>query len=387
MSRYEWDFRHESDAVIFAAAECFLDAIGIRSKRHNSSDTTHLKKRQLSPTEQVVDFLRKKGKKVTRQQIYPIFWEAFRRNLIVLRPPLEQAEAEKLIYKFGFELASSNKDALQPIRVLDVSDGNEIHRHIAYEGARIVHLLIKELAKDRERVHLGLGPGLSPRLLSGQLGRLLAEDSACPPLTIHAMSSGGLTLDDASISPITFFHYYDNVHPDITTVGLFTEAVVRCDQYNTVIQNPSVRKAFDQKNDIDIIITTLNAAFTADKKAHTCGILAKYLNAWDDQEQTRAALTESGWIGDIQFLPFARSGPIQQRIGIRTVSLFELDELVEFARRPGKHVVLLASPCRKCGMSRAEAAWPLLVNPSLRVWTHFVTDTRTAQSLLLMPRE
>ena len=66
----------------------------------------------------------------------------------------------------------------------------------------------------------------------------------------------------------------------------------------------------------------------------------------------------------------------------RVLTLFELDELVQFAARPNKYVVLVSGPCRGCEASRARALEPLLENESLRVWTNIVTDTETCEKLL-----
>jgi len=111
------------------------------------------------------------------------------------------------------------------------------------------------------------------------------------------------------------------------------------------------------------------------------------LNQWDENKKTRNALRQAGWVGDVQFLPYSQAGPIEQQAGIRTVALFELDELAQMARREDKYVVLLAGPCRECHMTRAQALRPLLAVPRLRVWTHLVTDIVTAQTLLRMPRD
>ena len=102
-SREGWDFRHESDALIFAAAECFLKAIGIRYQRNKGTISHHIPTEHGSPTEAVIAFLKTQNKEISRQQVYPTLWEAFRRELIVLRPPLEQTLAENLYYKYGFD--------------------------------------------------------------------------------------------------------------------------------------------------------------------------------------------------------------------------------------------------------------------------------------------
>jgi hypothetical protein len=67
---------------------------------------------------------------------------------------------------------------------------------------------------------------------------------------------------------------------------------------------------------------------------------------------------------------------------VRAVTLFDLPDLVARVRRPDKYVVLLAGPCSECGKAKTEALVPLLTRPTLRLWTHLVTDVQTAGELL-----
>ena len=109
------------------------------------------------------------------------------------------------------------------------------------------------------------------------------------------------------------------------------------------------------------------------------------------REARRVLDTEEGRIGDVMYRPFNARGPITRSTGIRAVTLFELDELVEFAAQRDKAVVLVAGPCgnAKCGRSRSDALLPLLEEPSLDVWSHLVTDDVTAVNCLhgRMPAE
>jgi hypothetical protein len=397
-----WNPRLETNEFIFAACARFMDELGAkggngpalksRASRESTNDKppsqrVARKAKKLGPAAAVADWLkREQGRPATREKIYPLLWEAFRRKILVLEPPPEEAVAEKVLYRYGLEQYLTEDADLTPIRVVNVH-GHEAHGHVAAAGARLVISLIKRLGKKKSRVHIGLGPGVSARRVAERVGRLLAYDDECPNLKIHALSSGGLTLDHPAIMPVTFFSCFDEARADVQYTGLFTEAVVWCKEYDRLIQNPSVRRAFDEKADIDIVITTFNAAYSPEGKPHNCGILANYLNEWDEGAQTRTALKRAGWVGDVQFLPYSEAGPIRQTAGIRTVALFELDELAEMARQEDKYVVLLAGPCRECHMTRAPALRPLLALPRLRVWTHVVTDIVTAQTMLRMPRD
>ncbi len=401
MKKPSWNLREEPDELIFAAVQRFLSELEKRQQgtreKHGSTAAggggsergrTSQKARALGPAAAVAQWLREEMKRpgASRQQIYPLLSESFRRGLLVLKAPPAIALANNLIFKFGFDQPAKDADDLAPIQVIDAF-GSEAPGHVASAGADLVHRLIHRLGKKR-RVHLGIGPGLSAKRLCERLAELIAVDESCPKLKIHALSSGGLTLDDASIAPMGFFHVFGRAHPDVKFTGLFTEAIVECERHEQVVRNPSVRLAFDQRDEIDIVVTTMNAAITKEGEPHHCGILAKYLDSWDGEtNETRNALQKAGWVGDVQFLPYSDRGPIAQKVGIRTVSLFKLEELVAWAKRPDKYVVLVVGPCRKCGIDRAHALWPLVVNPELRVWSHLVTDRRTAQVLLRMPRD
>ena len=55
------------------------------------------------------------------------------------------------------------------------------------------------------------------------------------------------------------------------------------------------------------------------------------------------------------------------------------------ASKPNKHVIVVAGPCGRCGDTRSDAVYPLLVNSRLKLWLRFVMDVDTAEDLLDMP--
>ncbi len=59
--------------------------------------------------------------------------------------------------------------------------------------------------------------------------------------------------------------------------------------------------------------------------------------------------------------------------------------MVELARKPNKHVVLVAAPCGICNEPKGAAIRPLLKEENLRLWNHLFIDLTTAQNLL--PKE
>lgn len=93
-------------------------------------------------------------------------------------------------------------------------------------------------------------------------------------------------------------------------------------------------------------------------------------------------LLERGWVGDVQYVPYSKGGPIVLGEGFRSVVLFELPDLVRMAESGKKYVVLVGGPCSTCGEMRTKALLPLIEQPRLHVWTHLVTDIRTAAELL-----
>jgi hypothetical protein len=68
---------------------------------------------------------------------------------------------------------------------------------------------------------------------------------------------------------------------------------------------------------------------------------------------------------------------------VRAVTLFEPAALVERVKQPDKYVILLAGPCHECGRTKTPALIPLLRQPGLRLWTHLVTDLKTAHELVI----
>jgi len=55
---------------------------------------------------------------------------------------------------------------------------------------------------------------------------------------------------------------------------------------------------------------------------------------------------------------------------------------VRMARSGEKYVLVVAGPCAKCRATRTPALRPLVEEAGLRVWSHLVTDVRTARELL-----
>jgi len=95
-------------------------------------------------------------------------------------------------------------------------------------------------------------------------------------------------------------------------------------------------------------------------------------------------LKKAGWKGDVQYRPFSEKGPIMVNSGIRALTIFEIADIVDLASRPDKRVILVCGPSGQSQESKAYALKCLLEQPSLRVWTHVVTDVTTARQVLAL---
>lgn len=382
MVKKRWHPQAETHELVFAVCDRFLANV---ARQFDPADgPADEKAKKAGAAAAVAEWLKTARARpdLTREKVYPLLWEAVRRGFLELKPPRDASLAKNIAFKHQIGRFQDDPEAIQ---VVDVH-GREAHTYVALHAADLVHRLLKRLGEKKDRVHVGLGPGISARIVAKRLGQHLAYDPDLPDLTVHALSSAGLSLEDPDTAPVTFFRFFDDALVDVKFVGLFTEAVVRCEHYRQVVEGPSVRASFDKKHDIDVVITSFNSAFrpdaTGQPEDHHCGILKNYLDAWDKHDESRKALKAAGWAGHVQFLPYSDDGPIHQEAGIRAVVLFELDELAEMARTPGKYVVLMGGPCRECGVVRADALVPLLEKESLRVWTHLVVDVDTARHLL-----
>ena len=94
-------------------------------------------------------------------------------------------------------------------------------------------------------------------------------------------------------------------------------------------------------------------------------------------------LEDQGVVGNVQYRPYSAEGILKEASPASRVStLFELEDLRDWALKKGKHVVLLVSPCGRCGQRKTKALLPLLTVPELKVWSSIVLDVTTARELL-----
>jgi len=318
----------------------------------------------------------------SREAIYPIVRQAISRDFLRLVPTRATGLLKPLRKRFP--------GLPEDTRILDVKgatgDGERgpqaVIDSLAEEAADVVVDMIRTVADDKARggaagggdarVHIGLGAGGATQGVAEALARRLASERRLPPLVLHALSSG-FDIDRPLDAPIAFFSYFTQINHPVEFVGLFCPAVVKWGDYDRVMGLPGIKGSIERAGEIDIVITSLAQA------ADAHGLLNTFL---DIPGGRRPELEEAGHVGDVLMQPFSATGPITVDTGIRAVTLFDLPELVRMAQTPGKHVVLVAGPCVRCGLSKSEALRPLLRVKSLQVCNHLVTDFATADGLL-----
>jgi DNA-binding transcriptional regulator LsrR (DeoR family) len=324
---------------------------------------------QQDPVAEIVSWAEQQGHPISREQVYPLLREGFRREFLRVKPPAEHLRAERLREKFP---------QASDVRVVNVLD-EDVGHHLAHTAADLILSLIRDVAEQKvsagrgdEGIHLGFGAGGTTQMVAESLGQLLRSETDLPQLTIHALSSG-FAMHDPLQAPVSFFSRFFDVHPSVQFVGLFAPAVVRSDDYEKVLELPGVKESFEEGKKIDIIVTSLA------EKSDEDGLLNRFLRA--KTNTGLAELEKQGWVGDVQWRPFSQEGPIEVKTGFRAVTLFELHQLTDLLDQ-GKHVVLVAGPCLKCKKSKSVALRPLLTQSKLRVFNHLIMDITTANKLI-----
>lgn len=376
-----WHASQESDELIFAVCDRYFFQLG------KSAQTQEGETRQRGAAAAVAEWIQKEKNRpdITREKIYPLFWEACQRGFLLLQAPTEKNLKKHLEEHYLLENHPGE------ITVVNVG-GESAAKHVTSNAADLIVDLIdrvwkekkKKYPKDLEKqaVHLGMGAGYAAMLVAKRLAQKIQSGDDAPQLVLHAISSGGFLPNEPHKSPSTYFTYFDSSLTSIKYVALFSATVVDQKGYETLQNNPSVRYSFEKKDEIDIVVTSLAAA------DHKHGLLVQYLTHLVEEgliaPDVLDKMRNAGWIGDVQFRPYSVDGPLPDVCPVRAVTLFELDELVKMAKdkNNGKYVVLVAGPCGECGASKKEALQPLIANENLRLWTHLVTDARTARELL-----
>ncbi len=385
----------EDDEFVYAVCERFFQCM---EESHETGASTA--KRRPGPAASVVDWLvRERGRDdVTREKIYPIIWQAFKRGFLLLKAPIELNLRDRLVERFSLraylapdasERAVADSDAERKLVVVNVS-GPTASRHVGSVAADEIIKLIYRVAAEKKaravaegrdpnetRVHLGFGAGYAAM----EVAKRLADraDAQTPKLTLHAISPGGFYIAKQQMDPTVYFNYFIDAGLDVECVGLFSTPVVAAEDFPRLQRNPSLRRCFESRDEIDIIATSLASA----DDEH--GLFRQYFEYLRDEKLVDAselqALEGQGWVGDVLFQPFSSTGALTPK-SYRAVALFTFDELAAFSRRPGKHVVVIGGPCGACGAPKTNALRPLLENERARLWTRLIVDRDAAKALL-----
>lgn len=392
--RRGWHPSQEDDDLVFAACDRFLAHLHRQcthqsdqgAEAGHSADATHGGEDDPESATAIAQWLNREFGRhdITRERVYPLFWEAARRKFLFLQPPRERDLARRIVDLFGLE---DLREAPETIQVVNAR-GPGVLRHVASVGADVVLSLIKRLGQKKQEegrkdlsVHVGLGGGVTAMMVAERLASRIRSDIDCPKLVLHALTAGGFLVDQPTEAPVTYFSYFHDVLNEPEYVGLFSATVVPSGQYDQVTASPGVRESFARAEEIDVVITS----FASADDPH--GLLKKYLQHLVEKgemdKKALEAMEALGWVGDVQFRPYTAEGPMDDGCPVRAVTLFEPSALVERVKQPDKHVVLLAGPCHECGHTKTKALVPLLRQPSLRLWTHLVTDLKTAHELVI----
>jgi hypothetical protein len=376
-----WHASQESDELVFAICDRYFMQLGVSSVQVPEGET-----KSKGAAAAVAEWVQNERNRpdITREKIYPLFWEACQRGFLHLQAPTEKNLTANLVKHYDLQEHPGS------ITVVNVR-GESAAQHVTSIAADQIIELIDKVWKEKkakypnepakQAVHLGMGAGYATMLVAKRLAWKILSGEDMPQLVLHAISSGGFLPDDPNKAPTAHFTYFDPAVTNVKFVALYSSTVVASNDYEDLKRNPGVRASFERKDDIDIIVTSL-----ADSH-HEHGLLAQYLNYLIEQGFIQADALEkmykAGWVGDVQFRPYSAKGPLPDVCPVRAVTLFELEELVRIAKEPnGKYVVLVAGPCGECGETKKKALRPLIANESLRLWTNLVTDARTARELL-----
>lgn len=369
-----------SDALVFEVAKRWLKASGEEQKKLTTGIAEWLVEKHARELPWIDQrWARKRQVALTRYRIYKVVRQAIEMGFVRLHPPQAVGLRDQLLERF--KLDPTRHD----VRVVDVSDdvSNDVNELVAQETADTAFRLICNLARQNaqvaeargtepEPVGIGLGAGYSSLAVVSHLAKQLNGLPNPPRLRLHALTA---TIVNPKISPVTFFSLFRNERNEY--VDLPTSATVRCGDYEALkTQDVNIRHAFQLRDRVQLIITSLGAA----DDEH--GTIRSYINYRQDHPD----LVRGDLVGDLQYLPYGKKGPISLSAdhGWRAVTLFDWDDLRRFAEDENHYMVICAGPCRQCHNYKTRAILPLLEH--IRVWTHLVADRTTTQQLLSIER-
>lgn len=295
---------------------------------------------------------------LTREQPYAILRLAAKRGRLRYSPPAEPELALRIMEEYR----------LQRVRVV----GSAEPADIADATARLLTSMVREWRE--EDLHIGFaGGGLLQETVRRMSEELRKPGPAPKRIYFHALIAAAY---DPSRAPNAFLHWFLDAQFSFEThfVGLPAPGMVSASTLKQLKRIEGIQEAFDRVKEINIVVTS------AGDHWNTLGCSSLY-KLFKERASAGAMkeLEKAGVVGDILWQPVNRQGPVRIEQGLRAVTLMDLPDLPPMIRRGG-HVVLALAPCGACGGPKAGILRTAL-SWSDRVFTHLVTDRRTASGL------
>lgn len=318
-----------------------------------------------TPSE-IVDLVKARyGIEMTREAPYKFIRHAALKKWLRFVAPGEDTLTQRIRAEFGW---------LQHAEVVHTS----VLDDVAYRTAALVIELLRSYARGphpKEEVHIGFAGGHSMSMVAARLGELLSQptDGLPKDIVFHSLVAG-FDLATPVLSPNAFFTYFASVALVVHArfVALHAPAIVRPDQMDAFLALPGIRDSRESAKDLDIILTS--AGVMADEHS----MLYRYY--WTASRETITRLRRDGCVGDMLWLPLARSGPIDlAKYEYRAMSLLELGMLPAYIRR-GTQVLLTLGPCGICDEPKTKILETIL-DLDEHLITHLVVDSRSARGL------
>lgn len=314
-----------------------------------------------------------------REYVYQLLRRASAEGLLRLNPSPELELSHRIQTKFPY--AESRY-----IEVCQSSQELALDTLPDVAAKKIVELIerVAEAKPKKGRVHLGIGGGATVRATCRAIARMLMARTFSLDLTVHTLSTGFDPKHPLG-SPITVLSEFEGTANSVEYVGLFAPAAVPTRQYKAVTETPAVKECIDEAKKIDIVVTSLARA--KDEHGELNRFIEHVKSGPFDVADAKRKLTSAGWIADVGYCPVSADGPIEINYGMRPVSLFDIERLIEHAASDGKYVVLVAGPCATCKAPKTEALRPLLASPNLQLFSHLITSMDNVQPLFESPVE
>ena len=303
---------------------------------------------------------------ISREKIYDILRKAGVKGWFRFQPPPHLVYAEQLRRRYG--------KVLRDVEVVWTT----LNTHVAGQAASTLLELVKGYARrdhPKKEVHIGFAGGISMRHLAAAFAQKLWQPSEHLPekIVFHSLNAG-FDPNDHSTDPNAFVSYFVNeevMQTKCAFVGLRAPSMVLAEDLPRLKKLIEIQDAYKGVEDLDIIVTS-----GADwKDPHNS--LRLSLDRYPD---SRAALEDAGCVGDMLWLPLAKTGPLETKTAARAMTLIELSDLPGFINR-GNHVLLVMGPCGGCNRPKG-ALLQTILNQKETLVTHLVVDSRTAGQLV-----